>query len=455
MILTTGDLFSGAGGWSLGAMVAGCTPLFAIDAWQVAVDSYNRNIPGEHAICARVEDVDPATLSVPDIILASPPCQEYSTARDKSLPAHPEADAGYSVIPYLETLLPRAFLLENVPPYIRSEPFRAIVSCLHRLGYVVDWSIVNSADYGVPQTRRRLILRAMRGSLLPPYPAKQPWVGWYEAIEDLIPTLPPSAFADWQKARLATMPAYSFLLMTGNTNIAQPTGTGILAGGTPANTVTPGSTTARACLVSGGGRDNRNDIPGVVIRDGEAPCFTVTGNASRARAFVAHPTADNDRFVVSPDDEPMFTCKTSGIPRAYLLEGGNAGRDLYPLESSSPARTILNTHKSGYPRAYVVEGQSGSNGTHLNVLDDESPMHTVAASALHRPGLPALACGGRVVRLTLPCLARFQTFPDSYVFPAKKEDAAKLIGNAIPSLLARLLIEPIVAILLQEQEMVG
>jgi DNA (cytosine-5)-methyltransferase 1 len=48
----------------------------------------------------------------------------------------------------------------------------------------------------------RWILRAVRGGWVPRLPAPEPWQGWYAAIADLIPTLPPSAFANWQLARL-------------------------------------------------------------------------------------------------------------------------------------------------------------------------------------------------------------------------------------------------------------
>jgi DNA (cytosine-5)-methyltransferase 1 len=69
------------------------------------------------------------------------------------------------------------------------------------MGYFWTYDHVNAADYGVPQTRRRLILRASRG-LLPHLPPPVPWVGWYAAIEDLLPTLPESKLAPWQLARL-------------------------------------------------------------------------------------------------------------------------------------------------------------------------------------------------------------------------------------------------------------
>lgn len=192
-----GTLFCGIGGADIGLQQAGFDIAWAIERDPVAANIYSQNF--NHApIIADVCQVDPNDLSPIDLLWASPPCQQYSQARDKKLPAHEGADLGYEVIRFLETLTPRYFCLENVPGYKTAGSFQAIVECLNKLGYWVNWSILNAADYGVPQNRKRLILRAVREGWIPELPLKQDQKGWYQAIADLIPELPEVELAPWQ-----------------------------------------------------------------------------------------------------------------------------------------------------------------------------------------------------------------------------------------------------------------
>jgi len=102
--------------------------------------------------------------------------------------------------------------------YRKSQSWKLIREHLQRSGY--DWNAwkLNCADYGVPQTRKRMIVAARKDGPRPKKPpathAENPssgglfggdlneWVGWHEAIEDLIPDLPETGLADWQKERL-------------------------------------------------------------------------------------------------------------------------------------------------------------------------------------------------------------------------------------------------------------
>jgi DNA (cytosine-5)-methyltransferase 1 len=106
--------------------------------------------------------------------------------------------------------------IENVPQYVSSKPFKKIVNKLYELGYWVDFQILNAADWGIPQTRRRLIMRAVKDGFLPTLPPVQKWCGWYEALADLIPTLPESQFASWQLERMPAL-AQTSLVESRNT----------------------------------------------------------------------------------------------------------------------------------------------------------------------------------------------------------------------------------------------
>ena len=146
----------------------------------------------------------------------------------------------------------------------------------------------------VPQTRRRLILRASRG-LLPHLPASVPRVGWYAAIEDLIPTLPESALAPWQLARLPEELRGAVLVgtkVTDNRAVLVDTANAgrdasVMASGSPAMTVQAwhGRRPSQAPLLVAGLLNS--DSTTLTARAGGQPSFTVTtqGNQRDARAY--------------------------------------------------------------------------------------------------------------------------------------------------------------------------
>lgn len=197
---TFGTLFSGGGGVDVGLMAAGLAPLWAVEYDADIAAVYRQNI-GDHMHVADVRHVDYSTLAPVDWLHASPVCTRASVANANAIESDEDIETARAVVRAIDAIHPRVFTLENVWGYRDFAAFRLILNALGEGGYFYDFEHVNCADFGVPQTRKRLLLRASRG-LLPALPQPVPWVGWYAAIADLVPTLPNSKLAPWQLARL-------------------------------------------------------------------------------------------------------------------------------------------------------------------------------------------------------------------------------------------------------------
>ena len=264
---TFATLFSGGGGADVGLMAAGLSPLWGVEYDTDIAAVYRQNI-GDHVIVADVRSIDYAALPRVDWLHASPVCTNASVANPNGRESDTDIETAQAVVRAIEAQMPRVFTLENVWGYRDYAAFRLILNTLADGGYFYDFEHVNCADFGVPQTRRRLILRASRG-LLPALPQPVPWVGWYAAIEDLIPTLPESKLAPWQLARLPEELREALLI--NSENAGQEWG-GIKIATAPAMTI--GTTSIpRAVLVPGilNGESER-----MTIRNGDAPSPTVT-----------------------------------------------------------------------------------------------------------------------------------------------------------------------------------
>ena len=202
MTRTFASLFTGGGLADIGAMQAGYELLWGVELDSDIAAVANANLPHRDRVhAASVIGFDWASVEAPDHLHMSPPCQDFSVAKTSGKTGNPNEDIADACIEAIRTLQPASVTLENVEGYRKAPCFQRIVDALWGQGYWVNVDVLNSADFGVPQTRRRLILRAVRGGFPAPLPPKQPWKGWYQAIEDLIPELPEAEFAEWQQQR--------------------------------------------------------------------------------------------------------------------------------------------------------------------------------------------------------------------------------------------------------------
>lgn len=157
------DMFSGLGGFSEGARAAGCNIVWAANHWREAVDVHSANHPGTEHACQDLQQADFASIPDIDLLLASPACQGHSRARGVDRPHHDAMRAtAWAVVAAIEAKRPYAFIVENVPEFTRWTLFAAWRAAIETLGYAISVQIVDAADHGVPQHRRRVFIVGTR-----------------------------------------------------------------------------------------------------------------------------------------------------------------------------------------------------------------------------------------------------------------------------------------------------
>lgn len=157
------DLFAGAGGFSTGARMAGARVLWAANHWPLAVQWHAANHPETEHACQDLQQADFRTAPAHDLLLASPACQGHSPARGREKPHHDAQRAtAWAVVTCLEVHRPFAAIVENVPAFAAWTLYPAWCSAMAALGYALAPMVVDAADHGVPQQRRRLFIVATR-----------------------------------------------------------------------------------------------------------------------------------------------------------------------------------------------------------------------------------------------------------------------------------------------------
>ncbi|CAM2881399.1 MULTISPECIES: DNA (cytosine-5-)-methyltransferase [Staphylococcus] len=178
------ELFAGVGGFRLG-LEQTKNQIFDVNwanQWepsrkvQHAFDCYNKRFStGEHVNkdIAEVSDMEMAQTNA-DMIVGGFPCQDYSVARTLNGELGIEGKKGvlfWQIIRFIQNTYPKYLLLENVdrllksPSTQRGRDFAVMLSTLNELGYDVEWRVINAADYGNAQRRRRVFIFGYRQDL--------------------------------------------------------------------------------------------------------------------------------------------------------------------------------------------------------------------------------------------------------------------------------------------------
>ena len=230
------SLFSGGGGLDLGVELAGFETRVAVEIEPYACDTLRRNkykrievAPGqsylseceimEASVCdltaGRVLRAARLVKGEAALLIGGPPCVTFSVAgRREGL----SAETGRLFEDYVRLLRgiqPAGFIFENVKGLLTAQDaegrpggaFTAVRAALEGAGYALSWRVVNTADYGIPQYRERVIILGLRGGRPPRFPepthhdperfpgltATTPWCDVRSALQGLPPAAPPGS----------------------------------------------------------------------------------------------------------------------------------------------------------------------------------------------------------------------------------------------------------------------
>jgi len=162
------SLFSGAGGLDIGFKDAGFHTVYASDVWNIACETLKMNLIADEVECSDVRLIDFKKIknrygSI-DCLIGGPPCPPYSQTRHYLIGKKNGLDdekAGFAVPEYLravEELEPTVFLFENVDGFTfktHLEAFEFLIERSEELGYNLTYKVINCANFGIPQTRKR------------------------------------------------------------------------------------------------------------------------------------------------------------------------------------------------------------------------------------------------------------------------------------------------------------
>ncbi len=171
------DLFSGVGGFSIGAQMSSekFNIILANEYDEEIARSYKINHPETKVIVGDIkEKKEEIYKHKADIIIGGPPCQGFSSAGQRNRKDFKDDPRNYLFREYVdivEKVKPKYIFMENVPGITtmsNGQIIEEILNELKRLGYKIEWKVVNSYDFSVPQERKRFILFGSRDSKVSP-----------------------------------------------------------------------------------------------------------------------------------------------------------------------------------------------------------------------------------------------------------------------------------------------
>ncbi|UTP40561.1 DNA cytosine methyltransferase [Phenylobacterium sp. LH3H17] len=447
------DLFSGCGGLSLGFNAAGFEISAGVEFDPRAAESHGANFhPGQpiYALPRDITSLSPVELadtldlgpvtSCIDVIVGGPPCQAFARVgrpKLREIESHPEAFIRdprarlyLEYLAYVEAFQPLALLMENVPDVLNhggQNIAEETCEVLRDRGYVAGYTLLNSAFYGVPQMRERMILVAYRRELgiEPSFPRPTRFLQL------------PRGYASSRRVALKLLKG----LPGGDVNSYHP----------PAmpSPELPPAVTAREALsdlpvltahLDGGSRRGRRALE-TAIGYG-TPMVPEGSYADFMRHWSGPATAEGVTGHVIrhlPRDWRIFARLAPGdeYPEAHAAACVLFGEELERLAAVNAAPESGSEAHDALRAAFVPPYDVGKFPNKWRKMEPDLPARTLMAhlgkdsySHIHYDSTQARTISVREA-------ARLQSFPDSFTFSGAMNAAFRQIGNAVPPLLAK------------------
>ncbi|EHR95553.1 DNA (cytosine-5-)-methyltransferase [Staphylococcus epidermidis] len=192
------DLFSGAGGMSLGFDLEGFKNVFSVEYDRQTAQTYRYNFPNHVLINKDIQEISTNEIkkiinnNTVDVIIGGPPCQGFSLAGKfgRTFIDDPRNQLFKEYLRFVSILKPKIFIIENVARLVshnKGKTIREIQDSIKKLGYQVKYEILQTSDYNIPQKRQRVFIVGYKNIEFN-YPEKlKRKVTIKEAISDLPP----------------------------------------------------------------------------------------------------------------------------------------------------------------------------------------------------------------------------------------------------------------------------
>ncbi len=167
--------------------------IYASDIDQKALNTHKLNFDCENIVCGDICDIPSEMIPDHDVLVGGFPCQSFSTVNPTKDPFDDRANLYKQMVRVAVDKQPKAFVAENVKGLItlkKGSIFKRVCDAFEKAGYILSYKLLNSANYGIPQKRERIIIVGIRNDLnkkyvFPNETTSDRWVPLSVAIPEL------------------------------------------------------------------------------------------------------------------------------------------------------------------------------------------------------------------------------------------------------------------------------